>query len=195
MEKITDVIIDLDGVVYPFADAFKHYCVRALNLNPKTLDYPTRWEFYEDWGMTREEFDAHLIQATIDHNLYATMIPEYHADYAWQVIRDLKLTLHVVTFRPIESQDQTRQWLDDHNLTPDHLWFPTTSKGDVIKEIGGKSIAIEDNVDYALDMQQAGATVLLRTQPWNSGHTELLRVDNLRSFAQVINHLTNEEYL
>jgi hypothetical protein len=145
--------------------------------------------------MTRTEFDAYVLDATVNHGLYATMLPEYHADYAWQVIRDLKLTLHVVTFRPIESQDQTRQWLDDHNLTPDHLWFPTTSKGDVIQEIGGKYIAIEENVDYALDMHQAGATVLLRTQPWNSGHTDLLRVDNLRSFAQVINHLTNEEYL
>ena len=197
MNRVTDVVIDLDGVVYPFADAFKQYCVRELHMNPKQLAYPTRWEFYEDWGMTREEFDAHLIQATIDHDLYATMPPEYNADYAWNVIRELKLTLHVVTCRPKEAHEQTRKWLDAHNLTPDYLWFPSTTKGRVIKEIGRPTIAIDDNVEYYLDMDNAGAMSILRTQPWNTYQVDAVRVPNLRSFAQIINLLNpnNEVYL
>jgi hypothetical protein len=186
MDKITDVAIDLDGVVYPFADAFKRYCVTILGMDAQSLHYPTRWAFYEDWGMTESEFSHHISAASHHHDLFATMPPEYYADYAWSMLRKMNLNIHVVTFRPKEAHQQTAEWLQKHNLVPDFLHFPTTSKGEIIKQIDGKVIAIDDHVDYYLDMKQAGALSVLRTQPWNEHHEDALRVSNLRNFIKLI---------
>lgn len=185
MDKITDVAIDLDGVIYPFADAFRKYCITVLGLSSSKLPSPTTWEFYKEWGMDKIEFEEHLRVGSRDHNLFNSMPAEYNADYAWNKFREMGVTIHVMTYRPVEAHEQTRQWLDTHGLTPDHLWFPI-SKGDTIRSHGGNFMAIDDHIDNYLDMKNAGALSVLHTQPWNTHHLDALRVSNMRNFATLL---------
>lgn len=195
MDRITDVVIDLDGVVYPFASAFKSYCVNVLDRHPAELPYPTRWEFYEDWNMTKDEFHSHIAIGARDHQLFANFPAEYYADHAWKKFREMGLTIHVMTLRPKEAQRQTMDWLVKHNIQPDYLWFPEESKGDLIRHIDGSVIAIDDHVENYLEIRNTGSLAVLHTQPWNTHYKKALRVNNLRNFVKLIEIFNSEEVI
>ena len=58
MADITDVGVDLDGVIYPFAEAFHSYCRQRLGT--PDLPAPVDWHFYRSWGIADDEFTRYL---------------------------------------------------------------------------------------------------------------------------------------
>ena len=69
-DLITDVGIDLDGVIYPFIDAFKIYCKERLNVS--YLPDATKWNFYEDWGINHDTFQEWISEAATTHKVFST---------------------------------------------------------------------------------------------------------------------------
>lgn len=55
MKKKFNIGIDMDGVLYPFADEFKKFVENKFNRNLRFIS--NKWSFYEDWGYSKEEFD------------------------------------------------------------------------------------------------------------------------------------------
>ena len=120
-KPITDVGIDMDGVVYPFMSAFKKYCIDVLK--ETTFPEPLKWEFYEDWGISKQTFDTMMQTAPISHRLFASESPMENVALGWKLLRELGVRIHVITARPNTAWAQTADWLHDHELVPDHLHF------------------------------------------------------------------------
>ncbi len=180
---ITDVAIDLDGVAYPFSKAFKKYCESVLGY--KNLQEPTRWEFYEDWGMTKVEFMRHLKTASKDHSLFSTEEPMQGVKSAWKLLKAANITTHVVTARPHTAWASTADWLHKHEIIPDHLHF--THDKTVISHVSkGACAAIDDYTVYYDELVESGVFTVLHSQPWNLSHIHAKRVDSLYQFATIL---------
>ena len=118
---ITDVGIDMDGVMYDFAGEFKKYC--AKRMGREDLPDPKHWEFYEDWGLDKDTFYDWLTDATVNEGLFYTGKAYANTTEGWSKLKDLGMRIHVLTHRHIESVGQTADWLQDNNFVPDSMHF------------------------------------------------------------------------
>lgn len=183
-DLITDVGVDLDGVLYPFQDAFKDYCSLVLGLTD--LPDPTHWNFYEDWGMDFETFSYHLHTASQTHRLFDTYYPYPGVVDAWQDLRDLGVRIHVMTARPQSAWSQTCDWLQGNRLSPDSLHF-TSVKSYLSALSSGKSAMIDDHTLYYEEAELSGTLPYLLTRPWNLQLKDAKRVSSFSEFVQEIN--------
>lgn len=189
-KRITDVGIDMDGVVYPFMNAFKKYCIDVLKED--SFPEPTRWEFYEEWGISEDTFKIMLKTAPISHRLFASESPMDGTNLGWAALRELGVTIHVITARPTTAWAQTADWLHDHGLIPDHLHF-THDKTVIAHVASGHSAAIDDHLLYHQQLEQAGVFSVLRDHPWNRQVDVSFRVTSLLDFAKLVKDVNNRE--
>lgn len=187
---ITDVGIDMDGVVYPFMSAFKKYCIDVLK--ETTFPEPVKWEFYEDWGISKQTFDAMMQTAPISHRLFASESPMENVALGWSLLRELGVKIHVITARPNTAWAQTADWLHDHELVPDHLHF-THNKTVLAYTSEGQSASIDDNYNYQQEMQKVGILSVLHDHPWNRHYDVDFRVNSLLDFARLVKDVNNRE--
>lgn len=180
---ITDVGIDLDGVIYPFAAAFKKYCIERTGAT--NLPDPTHWNFYEDWDMDYETFQSWLHDAALTHQVFATEAPYEGVTSAWKDLRDMGLRLHVMTARPQSAWAQTAEWLSKHHLNVDTLHFSPTKT--YLKAIAtDQAIMIDDHVVYYEEAEKVGIVPVLMDRPWNSHKENATRVSSLPAFVDFI---------
>lgn len=182
-EMITDVGIDLDGVIYPFAKAFSEYCCEQMGR--LFLPEPTHWHFYEDWDLDEKTFNLWLRDAARTHRVFATEKPYEGVVEAWEELQRMGLKIHVMTARPQEAWAQTAEWLEEHGLHVDTLHF-SPSKSFLSKIAKKKAIMIDDHVVYYEAAEKAGIIPFLMTRPWNSDKQDANRVTSLPDFASVI---------
>lgn len=182
-EVITDVGIDLDGVIYPFADAFRDYC--AERMGKLFLPEPTHWNFYEDWDLDHDTFQEWLIEASETHTVFATQKPFEGVVEAWAQLRAMGVKIHILTARPQSAWAQTAEWLTTHNLHVDSLHFGP-SKAFLSKIAKDKAILIDDHVAYYEEVEKHGVIPVLMNRPWNSTKEGATRVNNLGEFVSLI---------
>ena len=183
---ITDVGIDMDGVMYDFANTFKSYCENRLL---RTLPEPKHWEFYEDWGLDKETFYDWLTDATVNDSLFYRGNAYDNTIAGWRKLKDMGMRIHVLTHRHIESVGQTAEWLQEHGLIPDsmHFGFDKT----LLEAIAiDQAAAIDDYTKYYDEYEQVGVKAFLRTHEWNKDHHGR-RVDDLLEFAYAVETYNN----
>lgn len=119
------VAVDLDGVVYDFVEALRHYLVTVHGYDPARLTPPTTWEFYPEWGMTAEEFLDHCTTATDTGWMFCTGEPIPGSKEALDTLRSEGHTIHIVTARNFGnfSEINTRGWLDQYGIPRQSLTF------------------------------------------------------------------------
>ena len=178
---ITDVGIDLDGVMYDFASVFHEYAQNRLN---KELSIPTTWDFYHEWGLTDADFELMLQEGVQKLRLFDSAPPLNNTIAGWQLLKDNGISIHVLTHRGYIAYEQTAQWLIKYGLIPDSLHFV---KNKTILNIIAKDecAAIDDYPLYYDQYEKAGILSFLRTQPWN-GEKYARRVGDLMEFAENI---------
>lgn len=189
-KRITDIGIDMDGVVYPFMSAFKKYCEDVLEMSD--LPEPTHWDFYEDWDINKKEFDALLNSAPVTHRLFASESPMKGVYKGWEMLRSMNVKLHVITARPTTAWAQTAEWLHDHDLVPDHLHF-TNDKTILAHTAREHSAMIDDHHLYYQQLDKAGVFAVLHDHPWNRQFEVSYRANSLVDFARLINKVNNKE--
>lgn len=180
---ITDVGIDMDGVVYPFITAFRRYCEERLGR--LFLEEPTHWNFFEDWGLDSDTFQTWLKEAALSHNVFASEMPYPTVLEAWELFRANNIKIHILTARPQEAWGQTADWLQKYGLTVDSLHFNTT-KALLSHVSSGKSALLDDHVDYYKEAQGVGIFPCLLNQPWNQDLPNANRVNTVLDFANMI---------
>lgn len=181
--KITDVGIDMDGVLYPFADAFRDYC--AERMGKLFLPEPTHWNFYEDWDLDKATFEQWVIDAAKSHDVFYTQNPYEGVLEAWADLKEMELKIHVLTARPQEAWAQTAEWLEKHDLKVDSLHFGP-KKAFFSKIPTGKGILIDDHVAYYEEAALNGVIPVLLDRPWNQDKKKAMRVQDLPSFVSII---------
>jgi hypothetical protein len=187
---IREVAIDLDGVMYPFAQEFQKFCSKALNR--PDLSPATHWHFYQDWGLTFPEYHALLLEAT-HAGLFLHGEPPVGAQAAWEILRDMNLRVNIITARPPEAWADTTWWLDHWMLKADNLYF-TNHKwlfSDMLQ--GAKGAMLEDSPEHLRTLANFDNVIPVAfDQPWNQ-EVDCLRVQSLMGFARLIS-LYNKEH-
>lgn len=180
---ITDVGVDLDGVIYPFVEAFRIYY--AGKVDGFDLPTPTNWYFYRDWGITDKQFAELLDDASQSLSLFSMLPPEAGTADGWNLLKDIGVRIHVITHRPPSSWAQTAEWLHLFNLIPDTLIFAKDKT--VVSHFGGpgKVAMVEDYVVNHDNLLDAGVFAVLLDRPWNHGHPGV-RVKSFADFAALV---------
>lgn len=186
MADITDVAVDLDGVVYPFAEAFRSYCAHRLGV--PDLAPVTDWHFYRSWGLDDQQFVQYLTDACTEWNVFSVMQPEAGTADGWHALRGMGVRIHVVTHRPHEAWAQTADWLAAWGLVPDTLTFTADKTVVVHHAAGNPCAAIEDRVENHRALLAAGVRSVLLDRPWNEGEPGD-RVRSLADFATYVHDL------
>jgi hypothetical protein len=178
----------LDGVCYDFGDALRRWLVKKERdygvAETATYPDPTRWEFYEDWGFTLEEFIAECDEAVDAGFLFDKGAPFPGTYVAFQRLLNAGHEIIIITDRSFgkdgASERNTLNWLDRYELEYHELYF-TSNKTSV-----NVDYMIDDKTSNYLDMLEAGVTAYLMDRPWNQGVIGAKRVKNLNDYVDKV---------
>ena len=179
---ITDVGIDLDGVLFDFsAVVTKHFSEYFGQEFPT----PQGWEFYEEWGLSASAFYELLDKLTYEREIFNDAAPISKSMVGWQNLKEQGLKLHVITHRSPSAYGQTVRWLERYRMIPDSLHF-SGQKADILNAIStDESAAIDDYIEQYRDYENAGVRSYMFRQQWNRGYP-VRHVDTLPEFADAI---------
>lgn len=178
--------IDLDGVCYNFSASVREYLCNVAGTHAVTrCPEPTRWEFYEDWGLSLGEF-IDVCNAGVDQQIIFTHGEPYQGvTEAFHLIRSAGHTIHVVTDRSFgtngASEAATRAWLDRYGLRFDSLTFAAD------KTVVRLDVMVDDKLGNYDSLEAAGVEAYLLSRAWNQHDTTpRRRVLDLLHFAEAI---------
>jgi haloacid dehalogenase-like hydrolase len=148
-----DVLLDVDGVLYPLPELFTPYAAEQLGRD-LTLD-TSNWEFYTEWGLGYDDFVNLLGQGVRERQLWWTGAPYPDVVAAVSRIRDRGHAIHVVTARDVrgieaEAFDATEHWLDRWGIAVDTINL-AQDKTQVIARLGLDAracVAVDDGPQY-----------------------------------------------
>lgn len=184
---ITDVGIDLDGVLFDFSSAVTESFSRMMG---RTLLAPQKWEFYEDWGLNKDEFYSLLAKATVEDELFDHGAPIMGSLEGWKKLRNLGVKLHIITHRSMLAMNQTTRWLERNGLVPDSLFF-TGDKALVLSSIAEeKAVAVDDHYVQYMNYNVTGVIPFIFNQSWNTEYP-VRRIHALAELAQYIDTHNN----
>lgn len=174
--------VDVDGVLYDYAMSVRRYLHGIGFPRAQLAPEPNRWEFYEDWGLTVDEFIVHAAQGVDAGTILIVGDPYPGSSEAMRRIRDAGNTIHIITDRragsPGKPESATRRWLDHHELPFDSLTFAAD------KTIVRTDMMIEDKLANYYALIEAGCDAYLYDRPWNQTlDRKCKRVANLAEFA------------
>lgn len=153
--KRKTVLVDLDNVVYPWAAVMADLVARAKGPNnPHQLSHRLNllqryqsWELWDDWDMTKGEFDWIWEEGIRNGAMWGTGEPlDGAVDGLWK-LSDAEWHIHIVTHRlnKFRLHDQavsnTVGWLADHRIPYRSLSF-TEDKSSIMADA-----IIDDNPD------------------------------------------------
>lgn len=180
---ITDVGIDLDGVLFDFARVVTAVFSKHLDTQ---LPLPKKWEFFDEWGMTAPQFYSLLDELTVETEFFNSESPIVKTMSGWQKLREQDLRLHIITHRSHYAYDQTVHWLERYRLIPDSLHF-SGDKAPILQSLTiDESAAIDDNIDQYLCYTDMGTRCYMFNHSWNMELSGARRVNNLIEFAENI---------
>jgi hypothetical protein len=180
---ITDVGIDMDGVLYPFINSFRSYCEERLGR--LFLEEPKHWNFFEDWGLDASTFQEWLRDSAKTHKVFGTQMPYPTVLEAWELLRKNNIKIHVMTARPQEAWAQTAEWLEKYGLVADSLHFNPT-KGFLANLTKGRAAILDDHIAFYEEAEKAGIFPCLLNQPWNQELKNANRASTVLEFANMI---------
>lgn len=179
---ITDVGLDLDGVVFDFATVVQKHFSDYLK---RDLPFPRTWEFYEEWDLTAGQFYDLLDLFTHEREMFDVEAPIPKTMVGWQALRDQGLNIHIITHRSPSAYGQTVKWLERYRLIPDSLHF-SGDKARILSAItSGESASIDDHYEQYISYCRNGVNAFLFDQPWNRNHAGR-RVHTLPEFAEYV---------
>lgn len=178
---------DLDGVLYDFGNSVRRYLDsigRPYGFKDDH-DEPHTWEFYEYWGMDREEFKQ-ICNAGADAGYIFTGPARPNAAWAVQAVKDAGHTVVIITDRqfgrvPEISHDNTVHWLRSHKIPYDELYFSAD------KTSAPTDIFIEDKLENYDAITNAGTTCVLIDRPWNQDPGDFrFRVKDIVEYPAIV---------
>lgn len=181
------VIVDIDDVLMPWAEQVHLACVEA-GLNPNNRDW-TRWEMWEDYGCTLEEW-RDVVNSLVVHNGIYHSPPYPGAVEALRRLENEGHQIHLVTARGFHDHaEQIRTWTKDWIRTfdvPGQLWF-AKNKGEIAQKLDATH-GIDDRFENYVDLVNVGVQTYLKNQPHNASApvSEFGRVDSIAEFVDKI---------
>jgi len=183
------VMMDLDGVVFNFADSLKRYLLLAGIRKPGDIpDGETKhWNFFEDegWDLSLGEFLQHCNDGA-DAGVVFAGPTRPGALEMYDTIWNAGHEIIIITDRPFGTTPEvsrkiTRDWLEQHSLRYHTLIFSAD------KTCTRTDIAIEDKLENYDALNAVGTEVYLINRPWNRHVKDnRRRVDTLEEFTAIV---------
>ena len=180
--------IDLDGVLYNFGDSVKRY-LDHIGQGHLWKSGPTPspfWDFYKDWGWTGQQF-VDMCNAGADAGFIFTGPAREGAVEAMGRIAATGNEIIIITDRPfgsspMVSQANTEEWLWQHGIEYDELWFSAD------KTCAPTDMFVEDKLENYDALVANGTAAYLINRAWNhvDGGDARRRIDSISEFADAV---------
>lgn len=158
------LVIDCDGVLFPFIDTFSTYLAKRLNI--ASVPQATHWHFYRRaLGITDEQFQELMRAAILDEELFSHGVAPDASAAMW-ALSESGHTLVIATDRLVpgaerEAKAQTRDWLKNAHIPYDELVFTSD------KLSARPDVLLEDRPGAVATARLAGVDAVLWDRPWN----------------------------
>jgi len=155
--------LDLDGCVYGFHEEFsRHMLTRYPG---KDFPAPCRWEMWECWGLSKEQFVDEFYIAVEDFGVFARGKPIDGALDAVQELHSMGHSLHVVTDRGAfpSAPSDTVMWLESYGIYELISSVTFTKNKDCVK----LDVLIDDYHVNCDTVMANGVDAILIDRPWN----------------------------
>jgi FMN phosphatase YigB (HAD superfamily) len=190
MIRTLDVLVDIDGVLYPFPELFTPYAAGQLG-RPLELD-TTRWEFYEAWGIDYAGFVDLVSQGVDDRQLWWEGAPYPDVPPAIDRIQRAGHRIHLVTARDISGTEAalaaTNHWLTEQGFVVESVNL-AQDKPRVLAELGldpVSCVAVDDGPHHVEAWERAGvlAMVLDRWGTYRGDHRASRDLEGFAAFVE-----------
>jgi len=191
-KRTLDVLVDIDGVLYPFPEVFTPYASDQLGRHLE-LD-TTRWEFYEEWGLDYAGFVELVTQGVDERRLWWEGAPYADVPGAIERIQRGGHRIHLVTARDITGIEAalaaTNHWLAEHGFVVESVNL-AQDKPRVLAQLGldpAGCVAVDDGPHHVLAWEGAGvvAMVLDRWGTYRGDHRAARDLDGFADFVERI---------
>lgn len=110
--------VDADNVFYDFGESFLTWC--GLEVRP-----PSSWEFYEDYGMTLEQYLERFAEGVDAGHIFRIGAPIPGSLEGMKVLKEMGHTIHIVTDRFVGKNSilNTAEWIKEYQPPFDTLTF------------------------------------------------------------------------
>lgn len=188
-------VIDVDGVIYDYITKLAD--IASVHLDKPRHHFPpsTKWYFFEDWGLDKQEYFELVDVATTEYDLISVGDPFPGSTDGWNILRQNNIHIHIATAcgGSGEPDAHLRQasramWLKKHGFEYDEITF-TKDKAAVAQlylDKGKEVYAVDDSVDNFKALEATGAHTYLLNQAWNEFYPTQNRVNNMVDFANTI---------
>jgi HAD superfamily hydrolase (TIGR01509 family) len=184
-----DVLIDIDGVLYPFPEVFTPYA--SLQLGRELELDTTRWEFYEEWGVDYAGFVELVTQGVNERQLWWEGAPYPDVPDAIARLRAGGHRLHLVTARDITGAEAalaaTNHWLALNDLVVETVNM-AQDKPTVLAQLGlepAHCIAVDDGPQHVAAWEAAGVYAVVLDR-WGTYRGDHRHVPDLGAFADIV---------
>lgn len=173
--------IDLDGVLFPFDQNFKEYCLKIGEDIPHDAKTET-WDFFKSWGMSTERFIEICNQGVDDQFIFLEADPYPDSVETLRELHAQGHTIHIVTHRMFGSRSahNTFDWLFEHKVPFESVTF---SEDKTFVQV---DVLIEDNITNCVNSLRSNIMCFLLKRPWNDEAPELLRLNDWDEFVREI---------
>lgn len=173
-----DILLDCDGVLADFVTAAIKTCGRK-----EEHDDIRGWGFFEDWGLTEDEF----WEKCKGREFWMSLKP-----YPWakRLLKGLKregdVTIMTSPSQDYECAGAKIEWLEK-NLGVNYKDVSITHK----KKIAANpsSLIIDDKPSHIDDFRSRGGRGILFSQPWNSERLDAVDVSDLLNYLTIVKGL------
>ena len=189
-----DVLLDIDGVLYPFPEVFTPYAADQLG-RPLELD-TTRWEFYEEWGLDYAGFVELVTQGVGERRLWWEGAPYPDVPAAVARLRAGGHRIHLVTARDITGAEvamaATNHWLALHDLVVESVNL-AQDKPLVLAQLGldpAGCVAVDDGPHHVMAWEAAGVPAMVLDR-WGTYRGDHRAARDLEGFADFVERIAD----
>ena len=187
-----DVLLDVDGVIYPFPELFTPWLAERLDRELE-LD-TTSWEFYVCWGLDYQDFLGHLIDGVHRQDLWWTGDPYPDVPEAFARLHERGDRIHLVTARDVAGVDTglaaTEHWLRANGLEVASVNL-AQDKPAVLERLdldAAGCVAIDDGPHHVEAWERAGVHGVVMDR-WGTYRGDHRCVSDLGGFADHLDDL------
>jgi FMN phosphatase YigB (HAD superfamily) len=187
-----DVMLDIDGVLYPFPELFTPYAAAQLGTD-LSLD-TSSWAFYERWGLDLQGFVEMLTRGVADRELWWDDATYDEVPDALAGLRARGHRLHLVTARGVAGHDvalaATQHWLGLIRVEVDSINL-VDDKPSVLGPLGldpRRCIAVDDGEHHVESWHAAGVTGVVLDR-WGTYTGASRSVRDLVGFLEIVDGL------
>lgn len=192
-DRPLDVLLDVDGVLYPLPELFTPYAAERLGRD-LALD-TSNWEFYTEWGLGYDDFVELLGEGVRERRLWWSGAPYDDVPPAMEHMRAAGHRLHLVTARDVrgieaEALDATVHWLERHSLTVETITL-AQDKRTILDRLSldpARCVAVDDGPQHVSAYHEIGVYGVVLDR-WGSYRGHHVVLEDLRQFADHIDSL------